>query len=481
MISFGGIFLFESPLTRAAPAARGRGVGPPGAGLFRAGLLSAVVSMGLTGCALMPTPEQTGQDVVEQTAEQDVSRPPVAEEVPPATLAPSYVSLRPQTPLATLAKDLDGVAISRSSAVQEVQAAQAELRARRFDLYPQIVPTASAPLSGGGDASLGLSVEQMIWDGGRVRGRLTDAELKIANARLRAWRDRNETVSDGLRAYVELSRFEARLAAYASLRQALDDLADLLETRAAGGVADRGELLRMNVALQEVQRDVVTNMSDLRQARADLMRLLPPEARVTPLTNLEAAASQCQRAWPDTEAPQIALARVALARAEASKEITRAQRFPRVVLGAGSSYSQGGLSEPSVGIRLDASDFLGLGGRNTIEAANASVRAAEASYTLQQDETRSDLASIEEDYEGLRSDISLLRALQSQNEASLELYEEQLDAGSIPLTEGITLHREKADTRIAIIDVQADILLNCLRSSELRGILAPFGELEETH
>ena len=386
----------------------------------------------------------------------------------------SEVSLVGGSRLADIAGQLDQVAIVRSSALPEVQAAQAQLRALRFDLYPQIRPTASAPLTGGG-ASFGLNIEQLIWDGGRIRGRLTEADLKVFTAKLKAWEERNATVYDGLEAYVDMARYEARIAALAGLKQELDGISTLLNVRLNGGVADRGELLRVNTALQSMERQAVTNKYAMRQAQNDFLRLLPDARHIATLSDIRLATRQCSRSWPDSEAPVGALARVSLLRTEAQEDVIRARSFPKIVLSGGSNYARNGWSDPAIGIRLDVSDMLGLGRGDNVDAAMASTRAAEASYALQKDETQADLARLEADYDGLQADASALRALAQQSIATLDLYKEQLDAGSIPLTEGIILHRERVDTLISLIDVESETLLNCLRSSQRRGLLARFG------
>lgn len=437
-----------------------------------------VVLMPILGCetAVLPSSSQNEADgiVLDVSAEEaQVPAEPTAPRRPS-----SKISLVNGSRLADLAGRLDQVAIAQSSALPEVQAAQAQLRALGFERYPQIRPTASAPLTGE-SASFGLNIEQLVWDGGRIRGRLTDAELKVAEASLRAWEERNAAVYDGLEAYVDMARYEARLAALARLKEDLDAMSALLQTRLEGGVADRGELLRMNAALQSMERRSVADRSALRQAQTDFLRLLADATNTASLSDLGSATSQCSRSWPDSEAPADTLARISLLRTEVSEGIVRAQRFPRIVLSGGRSFSQEGWSEPAIGIQLDASDMLGLGRRSNLDAATASTRAAAASYMLQKDETQADLARLEADYDSLRADTTSLRALVQQSESTLDLYKEQLDFGSIPLTEGIVLHRERADTLISLIDVEGDILLNCLRSSQRRGLLARFGAVDE--
>lgn len=445
---------------------------------YRRKLICVVFSAALVGCGINdPSVIEETESNQNEASTSSAPGPAARAEAPsPATSS----SLAPGSALARLATDLDRQATARSSAVQDIAAAEANLRARRFDRYPQIRPTASAPLAGSGQASIGVNIEQVLWDGGRISARLTDADLRIANATLEAWEDRNDTVYEGLEASVDIARFEARLEALAALRRELEAISVLLDTRREGGVADRGETLRMASALQEVDRRVVADTASLREVRTELVRLLPEATRAPSLSDLGAAAAQCRRVWPQSEAPADALARVRLARVEASEGETRAQRFPRLVLSGGRAYAPGsGWSEPTVGLTLDASDMLGLGRRGNLEAAAASTRAAEASYGLQREDTQAELSRLEADYEGLRADITALRGLLQQGDETIALYREQLDAGSIPLTEGIVLHREHTDTRVSLIDAQADILLNCLLSSRNRGLLAPFGALND--
>lgn len=393
-------------------------------------------------------------------------------------LAPTQTNLTPGSRLYKLAAELDQVAIEQSSAVHDVRAAEAALKARGFDRYPKATPTASASIIGDDSASIGVNLEQVIWDGGRISARLSDAELSVADAGVRAWKDRNETVFRGLEAYIQAARYEARLRSFAKLKTDLQAIAALLKSRLKGGVADRGELLRMSTALQEVERRSLTDAAALRQQKAEFARWLPDYEAGSSVSDLGSASSQCRRDWPQTEAPDDALSRVDLARAAVSESFVKAQRLPSILLTAGTSLVGGALSVPGLGIRIDASDMLGFGRRGNLDAAAAETQAAAATYDLQQDDTKADLSRLEADYEGMRADAVALRGLVNQGEDTLDLYKEQLDAGSIPLTEGIVLHRERTDTVIALIDVQADILLNCLRSSRQRGLLAPFGALE---
>lgn len=396
----------------------------------------------------------------------------------PQGVAPpsSYVSLEPDGSLMPLAGQLDAATIERSAIVQEERVARARLAARGYDRLPQVRPAGSLEFDDGPQATVGPSVEQVMFDGGRSRASMGEAEIGVVIAGLRAWAARNEGVYEGLRAYVDMSRYQARLRVYASIEDELGELNELLELRASGGVSDRGELLRMNVALQELQREIVGDRAALRQAGSDLVRYLPGAEGRQPLRDLARASAECNRQWPETEAPMDALARVQVDRTRNAEDYTRAQRFPRLVLGAGAAVTNlASAVTPGVSVNVDATDMLGMGAQARVEAAELESEATLAAYQTQRMDTQAELARLDANYAEYREGLRQLQALQRSNRETVDLYREQIEAGSIPLVEGIALYREVARTEADIIDLHADALINCLRSSQVRGLLAPFG------
>lgn len=399
-----------------------------------------------------------------------------AQRIPENVAPPSaFISLNQGGDLYGIARRLDQATIERSAVVQQENVARAQLDVRAFDRLPQIRPTGSFNLDDGPQAAVGPYLEHVIFDAGRSRISLGDAELALATATLRAWVARNEGIYEGLRAVVDMSRYQARLQAYGSVERDLRDLRELLELRASGGISDRGELLRMSVALQELQREIVGDTASLRRARSDLVRHLPDLGDVRPSADLVGAASQCSRAWPHFEVPMDALARVEIDRSRNAANYTRAQRLPRFVLGAGATMTNlVGAVTPGLSVNVDAGDMIGLGGRARVEAAELESSATVSAYEAQRLNTAAELARLEANYAEYLDGLRQLQALQRTNRETVALYQDQLAAGSIPLVEGIALYHEVGRTQIDIIDLHADALINCLRSSQVRGVLAPF-------
>lgn len=115
-----------------------------------------------------------------------------------------------------------------------------------------------------------------------------------------------------------------------------------------------------------------------------------------------------------------------------------------------------------------------------MEAAELESEATLAAYETQRMDTQAELARLEANHAEYQDGLRQLRRLQRANRETVDLYREQLAAGSIPLVEGIALYREVTQTEIDIIDLHADALINCLRSSQVRGFLAPYASEDAT-
>ena len=436
--------------------------------------LSGALCFGsLSGCGPSFTNEmeKTGASVF-ATDEQDKAENKLLAEI---NILVEKRAIPATSPLSSLAEALDKVAVERSVPLQDLRAAQAERAAVQYERYPKITPTASAPLTGGGDSSIGVNLEQTVWDGGRTRGVIKDADLEISKARVDTWQDRNQVIYDGLFAFSDIQRYGARIAIYRALERDLVELNEILGDRVAGGVADRGEQLRMSLSLQEVQRDIVADQLERRTAEAALARLVSEDKWPTTNHALLSQTGLCSRDWPKHEAPDVAQARVRVMRAENQRNIVVARRMPKLLLGVGTIYDSDGFSKPTAALQVDASDMLGLGRKQSIKAAEAAYDGALRSYDLQKDDTDAELQKLEQNYNGYLSVIRQLRALRQTNTENLELYREQVEAGTIPIAEGITLFREGANTNIDLIYARARALENCLDAARIRGALAPFG------
>jgi outer membrane protein TolC len=390
----------------------------------------------------------------------------------------SFIPIVPQgavlenSELDVLAKHLDGEFLVRSGAVQELRAAKARFKAAKFDRYPKILPTASYSLEGG-SSSVGIGVEQTLLDFGATRAKIENAELDIQEKRMNLWVDRNQTVFDGLSAFVEISRISNRLKVYKGLERELGELNQLVSARSSGGVADRGESLRVVSAQQEVQRGVIEDTSKLNEARSQLARLMTPNTELPQETTLKKVEAMCRRNNSPGSLPEVVLAEVNHAKAKAELRSAHSRKFPKIVLNAAiNRVLPGVVNSPTAGINLDSSSLLGLGRKQTILAAEADLEGARLTLERARESTRSEIRQYEIEYQGLLASKRTLRSLITSKNETVSLYREQIEAGAMELPEGISFLRERADTRLLLLDVEADIVENCLTLALKRGALA---------
>lgn len=376
--------------------------------------------------------------------------------------------------LGAVAHALQIEAKKRSTALQDLRSARAVRHALQFEKYPKLAPSVSFPV-GGGNPSIGVGVKQTIWDFGGTHARIASADLDIEQALVRVWAESNEAVFKGLDAYLDISRLGLRIEELEDVRRKLIALQELLQARASGGVADRGEGLRMTAALQEIQRELIQDEASLRESEARLARLLPVSTHLSSLENLTVARQMCRRKWPGVNTPEVILARLDVAQARASESLAKSQRFPRILAEAGKSYALSGSSNTTVGLTIDASDMLGLGARSRLRAAEARTKGAIQYYRNVQDTVLADVAQLQYEYSGQIESEKQLEGLVKSGAETLQVYQDQVDAGSISLTEGIRIIRENMSARLSLIDLQRNIAVNCLRISRIKGTLSKFG------
>ena len=372
-----------------------------------------------------------------------------------------------------LANHLDDEFLVRAGAVQELRAAQARFNAAKFDRFPKILPTANYSLEGGGGTSVGVGVEQTLLDFGATKAKIESAELDIQEKRMNLWVDRNQTVFDGLSAYLEITRISNRLGVYKNLERELEDLNKLVRTRSSGGVADRGESLRVVSAQQEVQRGIIEDTSILNEAKSQLARLMTPDTEVPKGSTLKKVEAMCRRNHQPGSLPEVVLAEINHAKTKMELRSAHSRKFPKIVLNAALNRAIPGVTfSPTAGVNLDSSSLLGLGRKQTILAAEADLEGARLTLDRTRKSTKAELRQYDAEYQGLQASKRTLSSLISSKNETVSLYREQIEAGAMELPEGISFLRARADTQLLMLDVEADIIENCLTMALKRGALA---------
>ena len=392
--------------------------------------------------------------------------------------APSLIPIVPQGAIVenskqgVLAKHLDREFLVRSGAVQELRAAQARFKAAKFGKFPKILPTATHSVRKEGVTNLGIGVEQTLLDFGATKAKIESAELDIQEKRMNLWVDRNQTVFDGLSAYLEIVRISNRLHVYKNFERELENLKRLVVTRSSGGVADRGESLRVVSAQQEVQRSIIEDTSIFNKAKSQLARLMTPDAEVPKGNNLKKIEAMCRRNHLPGSLPEVTLAKINHAKANMELRSAHSRKFPKIVLNTAlNQVLPGVIGSPAIGVNMDSSNLLGLGRKQTILAAEADLEGARLTLGRARESAKAELRQYDAEYRSLQANKRTLRSLISNKNETVSLYREQIEAGAMKLPEGISFLRERANTLLLMLDVEVDIIENCLTLALKRGAL----------
>lgn len=374
---------------------------------------------------------------------------------------------------ALLASVIDKEALRRSKLYQDLRETIATRRALEFERYPQLSPSATL-IDSDGNASFGFQIEQTIWDFGQTKAKLAGADVDVEQVLSKLWSERNTSVHYGLRAYVDVSLLELRLGRHNQLLRSLQNLDELLKIRVEGGVSDSGERLRMVVAIQSVQRSIINDKARLRAADAELQRALPVGNHYSPLKKL-GGTSHCRREWGPVNIPIVHLAQQELNGALSDEQHLMGRRFPVLTLQAGANLTASGNLKKSIGLHLDASNLLGIGRRHILGAGRAATQGARRKLLQSHEDSAAEFERLKSQYNGyIKSERQLKSIVQSQVD-TLDVYKDQVEAGSIPLAEGINFHQEYTDTHLLLLDVQSQIIQNCLEISYNFGLLAESG------
>jgi outer membrane protein len=319
--------------------------------------------------------------------------------------------------------------------------------------------------------NLGLQASQLLFAGGRVRGRAGAARAGREAAEIALSAQEAQLTLDVTRAYYDAALAD-RLLAIAQATLALAD-STLEETRVGRRVGTQAEfdLLRAQVQRDNQRAQVIQREADRRVAHLRLLQLLnlPLDTRleltsavedstlvqVATIDSLEAAASPVdvdQRA-PVRQAAKAVEAQRALVR------VAQAERWPTVTLT--SNYARLGYPDdllPSWGdfvtdwnVALNIRVPLFTGGRigGSVEAAKANL----AAQRLRLAQTRERAALDSEDA------AERLRAAKAQWEASqgtVEQAERAYAIAEIRYREGISTQTELGDARLLLEQARAN-------------------------
>ncbi|APW63556.1 TolC family protein [Paludisphaera borealis] len=184
-----------------------------------------------------------------------------------------------------------------------------------------------------------LLAQQFPWFGTlRLRGEAADHDVKIALFELAA--AQLDVVASVKRAYHDLHFSEHALALLGENRKLAEDFLQIARVRYRLATASQSDVLRAEVAVSDIDREMETTRQAVSEARAELARVL----HVDPETPIETTAESPLVAVPEkldhlTELamagrPELQGRLAAIARDEKAIELARKRFYPNFTLGA---------------------------------------------------------------------------------------------------------------------------------------------------
>ena len=369
--------------------------------------------------------------------------------------------------MSNLAIQADTEAVNRSAAFFELNAAQLELSVVNSQWYPQMRPIASVSTSG--TKSLGISVEQKIWDFGRANAEHGVAKSAVKMAEINFWIERNEAVYDTLDAWLDAQKSLIRISELKSLKSELEEFHAAISDRTTGGISGRREMIEIDVAVREMVRETLDEQLLLTVAQTKLNKAIDKDA--APYLTAEVNdLSGCIDIEEDEESPEHALARLKVVKAEFERRTLSTMRFPALVGGVNIPAE----GRPSVTVRLDTRNFLGSGMKARMAAANQTTSAILRDYHRIKRAVHLDLAGLRAELNSQLKSLANLKKLINSAEENIEIFDELFASGQVRIIEGIQLVKEASETRRDYLDRKVDSARTCIRIARIRGALVKF-------
>lgn len=402
----------------------------------------------------------------------------------PSTLVMTGTAVAKDSVITTISKAALEVSEETSAARANVTEQKLAYEELKWDGLPSLVPTVNLTRSRTTRANstnslnnreFRVSLQQDLVDFGRHAGRKKQALSRIDSARIEHWQERNNVVHDALVHHTDMLRHERLLEeSQASVEEHIT-LQDQIQARIDGGLAEKSELMLIQIRLQELQTQMET---DKRSAEASRDILESYTKRNTLSMNLVSNLADKPLDIPHDfkkNAPTILLATQRIKLAKAENKEAKSSLFPRVIAEA---YVENvdGRDNSGVALRLSSNTFAGLSYKSKLNSSNARLQTAHLALSQANIEFERDFQQLNANYRNLTARETSLEAQKVIVDKSVDLFFEQFKSGVKPILDSIRVYESALDTRRQLINTQADIRLNRLNLANSLGILAPFPE-----
>ncbi|MBV8487161.1 MAG: TolC family protein [Planctomycetaceae bacterium] len=319
-----------------------------------------------------------------------------------------------------------------------------------------------------------LLAQQFPWCGTlRLRGRAAEQDVRIALFELAA--TELDAVANVKRAYFDLHLAARTETLLKQNRKLAEDFLKIARVRYPTTTATQPDVLRAEVAVSDIDREIENNTAGLSEARSELARLLhlDPESdmKTSPTLPVDSAPSQVERLYQLASAsrPDLQGRLAAIDRDQAAIELARKRYYPNITLGvvyqdmektnAQSPRTASGM--PNVGL------FVGMNlpvyhKKLAAGVCEAQARAAadRALYDAERDQSHRDIKSLFVQAKVQQNVIHLLRKTNlpsARQILRLTSSEYRSNIAGVDLLSVISASRDLLQVELQIAQVEAEL------------------------
>jgi len=360
---------------------------------------------------------------------------------------------------------------------QEFAAAQGALEGAKWQRYPSL-SVSGAALGSNGAAPSTVSVQQILWSGGRIDGSIAAADSRMTAAAAGTLVEEQTVLERTVAAYVELQRQQARLVASEENVRRHTDLYGLIARRVGQEVSSAADSALATARLAQARAERQQISAAIGNARAALQSLSGEAVRT--VVALEAptlgfASVQEALAAAENFSPEIARQRSLAAAATSDIDVRKGQLMP--TLAARVEH----LRNPIIGVNSSTDRALlafefqpgaGLSAFSAVREAEARRLAAMSAVEGSRLDLEQKLNAAWIDAQSSATQREPLRILARTNVAIVDSFLRQYRVGRKSWLDVLNAQREAVQALYALADVESQALSGALRVRLVTGALS---------
>jgi len=361
----------------------------------------------------------------------------------------------------------------------EAQAGTIDINAVERQRWPSV--SAVVESNTGNTTSLpshSLRVQQIVWDGGLVSSRVSEAENQLIISKLRVGLQQKQLFLQMTNAWQALLAAHARVQVAQKTMDRLDGFKVQMQRRVDAEASSRIDLVLANsrqlqtqVEMDAAQRNLKVALLKLEQlsGEVNLRQRLPSLAPFPPLPSAAPFLNQLQQAdWVDlaTRAPAVQIARSDVVSARNRLRTKEAERWPQLYVRVDKPVGNHYLYTNNSTVTFAGLSYTpGAGFANVVEAEALATRIAKADQGVDvaMKDIQETLQNDREEFLNAYAQISALEKSVAGSDMVLASFERQFQANRKTWLDLLNQVRELAQNEYALVDAQASLVGSRLR------------------